>query len=221
MGNSIYFVGCNALVRGLGKSMGSGLMGKATKGNIIGLKLIASAATNSTPTTPPSMGKVGVAKNVHASARESIQGERMKILVAKTLSGLRPIDEQGEAVFRRWGLGEIVTVEVKKPRNLKFHAKFFAMLNIILKNQTHYKSVDDLLDVCKLRTGHCRTVATKFGDVQIPESISFAAMDDGSFADFYDRACFWVISEVIPGLDRAGLDEAVREQLQGFGRPEG
>lgn len=145
----------------------------------------------------------------------------MKFLVVKRLNALYPVDETGEAAVRKFGLGEILSVEVKRPRNATFHRKFFAMLQIILQNQEAYKSIEDLLDVLKLRIGHCRTVTTKHGDVQIPESISFAAMDDTVFGDFYDRACAWVVSEVIPGLERSHLDEEVRAQLMEFGAPEG
>ncbi len=141
--------------------------------------------------------------------------------MVKKLSGLYPVDEQGEAVVRKFGLGEIVSVEIKRPRNVAFHRKFFAMLQIILHNQDHYKSIDDLLEVCKLRTGHCHTIETKFGSIRITDSIRFASMDDNEFGDFYDRACAWVCDEVIPGLDPQGLNDEVRMQLQEFGTPEG
>jgi hypothetical protein len=95
------------------------------------------------------------------------------------------------------------------------------MLQIVLENQDFYKSVDDLLDVCKLRVGHCRTVATKTGDLKIPESISFAALDQDGFNAFYDRACAWVVTEVIPGLQRKHLDAEVEAKLLAFGAPEG
>lgn len=145
----------------------------------------------------------------------------VKILVVKKLSGLYPVDESGEAVIRKFGLGEIVSIDVTRPRNVAFHRKFFAMLHIILQNQDHYKSMDALLTVCKLATGHYYTVETKSGLVKIPDSISFAGMDETKFADFYDRACTWVVEEVIPGLDRQGLNDEVRMKLQDFGAPEG
>ena len=144
-----------------------------------------------------------------------------RFLAAKTLGGLRPTDEAGESVLRKVGLGEVVAVDVKRPRNVRFHRKLFAMLHVILANQDHYKSLDDMLDVCKLRTGHCKTLQTRQGEVRIPKSISFAAMDDVEFGDFYDRACAWVVQEVIPGLERKHLDEEVAERLREFGRPEG
>ena len=137
-------------------------------------------------------------------------------VAVKKLKALYPADEAGEAVLRTLAQGELVTLELKRPRNLAFHRKFFAMLQIILQNQDHYKSVDDLLDVCKLRIGHSRKIQTTHGIVEVPASISFSALDDTGFQDFYDRACQWVITEVIPGLKRHDLDEAVEVELLEF-----
>ena len=145
----------------------------------------------------------------------------VKILVARKLTGLFPVDETGEVVIRKFTPGEVVSIDVKRPRNVAFHRKFFAMLNIILQNQDAFKSIDDLLELTKLRTGHCHTVLTKAGEVKITDSISFAAMDQDAFNAFYQRACAWVCSEVIPGLSQQDLDEEVQAQLQDFGAPEG
>lgn len=145
----------------------------------------------------------------------------VKEMMVKKLGALYPADERAETLIRRLKLGEMVSVEIKRPRNVHFHAKLFAMLHIVLVNQEAYKSMDDLLEICKLRTGHCHTVLTKFGEVKITDSISWAKMDETEFADFYDRACAWVVSEVIPGLERGNLDEEVRAELLGFGAPEG
>ena len=144
-----------------------------------------------------------------------------RILVAKTLKGMQPVDETGEEALRRFGLGETFSCEVKKPRNIQFHRKFFAMLNIIYKQQDYYKSTDHLLAACKLSIGHFEVIRTKKDEYRLPMSISFAAMDDLQFANFYDRACKWVCEEVIPGLQRQGLEEAVAEELRQFGAPEG
>jgi hypothetical protein len=144
-----------------------------------------------------------------------------KELMVKKLGALYPADEKAEVLLRRLKLGEVVTVEIHQPRNIHFHRKLMAMLRIIFDNQETYKSVDDLLELCKLRTGHCHTVETKYGEVKITDSISFASMDNVEFADFYDRACNWVVIEVIPGLDLNDLNEEVRNQLQEFGTPEG
>lgn len=140
-----------------------------------------------------------------------------RVRLVKKLSALYAFDEAGEAVLRRLPPGEIVEVEITRPRNAQFHRKFFAMLQIILSNQEHYKSLDDLLAVCKLRIGHSKKIQTAHGIVEIPASISFASMDDIGFANFYDRACQWVLNEVLPGLERHHLDEEVAQQLMEFG----
>lgn len=139
----------------------------------------------------------------------------------KNLGALRPVDETGEAVFRHIAQGEVVTVELKRERNIMHHRRLFAMLQLVLENQEHYKSVEDLLEVMKLRIGHCRTISTKYGEVRLPQSISFAALDQDGFNDFYARACAWVIAEVIPGLKRKDLDAEVEAKLLAFGAPEG
>ena len=146
----------------------------------------------------------------------------MKFLLAKTLGGqLAPVDEAGTDALRKLKRGETVQVELRRPRNPQFHRKLFAMLNIILNNQEHYKSVEDLLAVAKLSIGHAHVIQTKYGDIRLPASISFAALDEDSFSVLYDRICGWVCTDVIPGLERQGLDEAVAEELRGFGTPEG
>jgi hypothetical protein len=140
-----------------------------------------------------------------------------KIRLVKRLGALYPYDEAGEAVLRRLAPGEIVEAQVTRPRNPQFHAKFFAMLQIVLENQEYYTSMDDLLDVCKLSIGHSKIIKTRRASFAIPKSISFANMDDIEFGAFYDAACNWVLTEVIPGLERHHLDDAVREQLLEFG----
>lgn len=142
----------------------------------------------------------------------------MKAMFVKSLQSLHPADDEARTLLRTIGQGEMLSVEIHRPRNVKFHRKFFAMLKIVLDNQDYYKSMDDLLDVCKLSIGHYRTVlASKHGLVKIPSSISFAAMDQPAFEAFYDNAVAWVASDVIPGLRRQDLDAEVEAELLGFG----
>ena len=141
--------------------------------------------------------------------------------MVKRQGALYPADEDAEALMRRLKAGEMVSVEIHRPRNVRFQAKFFCMLRIVYQNQDAYPSMDVLLSVCKLETGHFDVKMVDGKEVWTPKSISFASMDDFSFGLFYNAACKWVCEEVIPGLDRGNLDEQVRNQLQAFGTPEG
>ena len=145
----------------------------------------------------------------------------VKIDMAKTLVGLQPVYEDGEKVIRGLKLGEIISVDVVRPRNGKFHDKLFALLNLIYPNQDVYPSMNTLLDACKLATGHYDVVMLKGKEWHLPKSINFASMDAAEFKVFFDAVCNWVVTKVIPGLERTGLDEAVRTKLQEFGAPEG
>ena len=138
------------------------------------------------------------------------------LLMVKRLGSLHPYDDEGVEALKNIGPTQIVKITYSKPRNLRFHCKFFAMLGIILANQEHYKSTDDLLHVCKLRIGHVTVIQTPQGEERIPKSISFANMDDTEFSKFYDRAVDWTLSEVIPGLARQHLDAEVEAELLGF-----
>ena len=134
------------------------------------------------------------------------------------LGALRPAQDQDAEVWGHLKIADrdVVKVQISRSRNYRFHCKFFAMMGIIFKNQEHYKSGKNLLDICKLGIDHCDVIQTPRGVVRVPKSISFANMDDAEFSKFYDRAVDWVLSEVIPGLARQHLDAEVEAKLLGF-----
>lgn len=138
--------------------------------------------------------------------------------MAKHLGVLRPAQEQDAEVWKHLKIAEreVVKIQISRSRNYRFHCKFFAMLGIILKNQEHYQTTDELLNVCKLRIGHVDIVQTPRGEEHWPKSISFASMDEAEFSAFYERAVDWVLSEVIPGLQRQHLDAEIEAELIGF-----
>ena len=140
----------------------------------------------------------------------------MKIMLQKQFDTLRPVGEIDREAIRSLRNGGMFMAEIKRTRNPRHHRKLFALLNIVLQNQEHYKSTDHLLGACKLATGHVDMVRTKRGDVAIPKSIAFHAMGQDEFEKFYDAAIDWVISDVIPGLSRADLDAEVAAEIQAF-----
>jgi hypothetical protein len=141
-----------------------------------------------------------------------------EILLNKRLDSLVPADDVAIEALRRIKLGSTIKAKISSPRNMAFHRKFFAMMQIVLKNQSHYKTMDTLLTVCKIETGHCEVVRTKkHGDIFVPKSIGVTKMTGDEFSAFYDRACDWVEKEVIPGLKRKELDAEVEKELRGFG----
>lgn len=53
----------------------------------------------------------------------------MKMLLKKSLSGLVSASSEGDKYLKKIKLNEVVSCEIKKPRNVDHHRKFFALMN--------------------------------------------------------------------------------------------
>ena len=133
------------------------------------------------------------------------------VMMRKGLRGLEAVDEAGADVLRRIKASEVVRVEVTKPRNLSFHRRFFALLTIVWQTCGDWPSVEDLLIELKVRIGHVREVVIRDSGevVKVPESISFSAMDETAFWQFYEKCVQVICTDMVPGLDDAALREEV------------
>ncbi len=138
--------------------------------------------------------------------------------MVNNLGALRPHLDQDAEVWGHMKIAqqEVVKVQISRPQNYKFRCKFFVMLKIVLDNQEQYKSVEDLLDIFKLAIGHARVIETPDGIVRLPKSISYPKMTAPEFDAFYNKAVDWMLSTVIPGLQRQHLDAEVEAELIGF-----
>jgi hypothetical protein len=135
----------------------------------------------------------------------------MLAIFRKELGCLRPTDGAGEELLRKIKLGAVVTVEVKRPRNLQHHRKFWALMQLLYENQEHYQSADEICTVFKFRIGHTKKIKTRDGIVEEPLSIAFAAMDQDAFDGFYDRALDFAVKEILPGMQEGVLRAEVEE----------
>ena len=126
----------------------------------------------------------------------------------KEFGKLAPADPKAEESIARVRHGEHVQADIRRPRNLRHHMLFFALLNLVYDNQEYFSRVDDLLDALKIAIGHTKVIVLKNGTYQVPLSISFAAMDQTAFDAFFSRAVDFLITDVVPGMDqKALLDE--------------
>jgi len=137
----------------------------------------------------------------------------MKLIVKKTYLGLLPasrgeFDKLESAKFIE---GEHYEVEIRKKRNIMFHRKFFALINLCFENQENYKHVDDLRKELVIDAGFSREITTHHGEIKKEAlSLSFASMDEIQFEDVYNK----VLTEVMLMLDCNNED--INEQLKNF-----
>ncbi len=118
----------------------------------------------------------------------------MKILLYKAKNGgIYPAYDEDQNNLRRVKCGEYFTAEIVKPRNILFHRKYFALLNLVMENQERYKHLEDLRWDVTIEAGYFYNHVSLHGEViRKPLSISFASMDDHEFSTFYNK-CIDVI----------------------------
>lgn len=139
----------------------------------------------------------------------------MELLLVKTLTGLAPADDAAREDLRPVKLGTFLRADVRRPRNVLHHRKFFALLNTVWQGCGTWPSVDALLVDLKFRLRHTDDVLlVSTGElVRIPRSISFASMDQAEFDAFYQRA-LRELCDMAGGIEEASLRQAVLEQLE-------
>lgn len=144
----------------------------------------------------------------------------MKIYCRVTEYGLVPMYDSDLDEKKRLKIGSTVLCDIKKPRNYKFHKKFFALLRLTFDNLPHHLhdglniySEEDLLLSLKLDLGISSVVRMGARDVYRDGSISFAAMDETEFDGFYNRCVNMILNRYLRGTNRADLLEEVDRYL--------
>ena len=106
---------------------------------------------------------------------------------------------EGEDSFLELPDGEY-EVDIKKPRNIRFHRKFFSVLRIAFENQDKYDNIDHFRWEILLKAGYYHKHATLKGNIiYFPKSLSFDNMDEIEFTAFYDKFISILFSDFIIG----------------------
>lgn len=136
----------------------------------------------------------------------------MKALFARRLTMLAPADDAAREAVNSLSAGELVMLEVRRPRNLAFHRKFFGLVQIVFENQERFSTVERLLTAIKLEAGWYEDGPVEAGGkiTYLPKSISFARMDALEFERFY-REALDAITRLLPHLNAEDLEGVVAE----------
>ncbi len=120
----------------------------------------------------------------------------MKITLIKKLNGnFIPAYDSDYENAKKITINEPFEYEYKKPRNYKFHKKFFALLNLVYDNQERYVNIEHLRHDLIIEAGYYEIRYNFQGvEVYVPKSISFSKMDEIEFNELYSK-CIDVIIE--------------------------
>ena len=128
---------------------------------------------------------------------------------------LAPVDMIGVEALDGVPKGTVVKVKWTRPRNVGHHRKFFALIDVVFQAQSRFATKDDLLDALKVALGHYAVWRVGSREILRPKSISFAAMDQDAFQQFYDSAVKVIVESLLPNTDRADLEARVHDILDG------
>ncbi len=143
----------------------------------------------------------------------------MDIYCKVTPYGLVPLYDSDLDMKKRLRTGSTVRCKVSNPRNYEFHKKFFALLRLTFENLP-YPLVDkwnicneqDMLRRFKRDLGYFTDRINEYGEHEIEYlSISFGAMEQCEFEDFYRQCIDLVLNRYIKGIDKEELITQIEE----------
>lgn len=119
----------------------------------------------------------------------------MKLKLLNTIAGLKPLYDEDYEEKKKLKLGEVYEVTIKQPRNLAFHRKYFALINLAWEYQSekvveHFHHNQELFrKTVEVAAGWCDVMysISRKEWIEIPKSISFDKMDNNEFTLLYDR----------------------------------
>lgn len=137
----------------------------------------------------------------------------MKLFVIKSLSGtIKPAYDSDFEHLKKMKAGEVYECEIKMPRNIKFHRKFFALINLVFQNQELYTNIEHLRKDLIIASGNYDTRYNLDGvEILEPKSISFAKMDESEFSELYTS-----VVDVICKYFHFDKEELINEVAQYF-----
>jgi hypothetical protein len=138
------------------------------------------------------------------------------LYMRRQLGALRPSDPASAEVLERLPADEDVRVEVFRPRNVKLHRKFFALLQVVYPHQNLYPTFDTFRAAIEVALGYGDSVKVGKGrTIIVPKSISFAKLDQAGFEQLYERAVDLITTRILPAVHRADLEREVADILAG------
>lgn len=142
------------------------------------------------------------------------------IKLVKRCGVLMPLSEHDTEILQEIAEGEVVNCSISKPRNIKFHRKYFSLLDVLFdifspepiqkggliatKNRERFRK-----DIA-IATGHYELVVNIKGECRAEaKSISFAKMDDIQFSKLYNDTINYGLQKIANGKTREELENWV------------
>lgn len=134
----------------------------------------------------------------------------MEIHLVRTYTGLRPYTDDDYEEMKKIKVGSIVKANIVRPRNVKFHRKFFSLIRaawdcLTEQQRTNLRSIDTFREQLLITSGFSEPLYDLNGQkfLERAKSISFAKMDEPVFNEVYSR----VLDTILTILYADGVTE--------------
>ena len=122
--------------------------------------------------------------------------------------------------------GEVVSAEIKRPRNYRFHKKYFALMNYAFgvwapecleyKGQQVGKSFDRFREDITILAGYYTLTENVKGEVRAEaDSISLGKTSGDEFASLYSKTIDVLLKHIFKNYTREDIDKVV-DNIIGF-----
>ena len=126
----------------------------------------------------------------------------VRILVERIGSHLVPCYPSDLEELETLAIGKRYWIEPKRasPRSIEQHNLCFSLFTMAAEN--HYQPItkEEVKEIIKIRTGHCKIFELNGDIIKIPGSISFHALPQDEFNIFFEKAITVLCHDFIPGL---------------------
>jgi hypothetical protein len=123
--------------------------------------------------------------------------------------GLFPVDDEGAELIGKLPRDRDVGADVVQHRNPRHHRLYFAILKFVKEHAVNDEGeslfsnldMDTMSDTVKLAVGYVRVYVDRNNNdrlICVPRSISWAAMDQTKFNEFFDLACKVIAERWMP-----------------------
>jgi hypothetical protein len=104
-------------------------------------------------------------------------------------------------------VGQEVKAVITKPRNIRFHKLYFALLKTAHDMARTEMNFEQFRAYCQAGSGHCDWVEHRDGLVAVPRSISWGKMDETEFKRLYNDVLGFICETWV--LDQEQLNRIV------------
>lgn len=128
----------------------------------------------------------------------------MEIHLVRTSLGLQAYSDEDYEMLKKIKIGSIVKAKIVQPRNIKFHRKFFSMINAAWDSLTeeqrkNMRSKDTFREQLLIVSGFSEPLYDINGEkfMERAKSISFAKMDEPAFDTVYNRVLDTILTILV------------------------